>query len=273
MKRPLAYSTKYIDNELKRLRSYLENAGQGTGPDLKETLYQRLDQRIAAQDDGWIVNSLHDLFFYYAGGGDSHMYLDVDTAAAKESYHMAASIGVLCYEMIEKGVPHHVLDSGYPFDHKKHNFNFARAPILANEYEMALKITGTDTVEGALLLRDDRLACALLPESPEDPSINEDEIRQCMWAIAHGEGELFNKYLEKRIKMLRRYGRLDQTLFDGWGAALVNLARQREIECRLDVIELPCHLLDDSRIDASRVVFPWAGQIRAIIQKSGAPAG
>ena len=260
MKKPLSYSTKYIDNALK------ERESAEYGIDLKETLYQRLDQRIAEQAYDWIINSLRDLFLWYAGDGDIHMQLDVDKRAAKENYYIAALIGALCYEMLEKGFSHHVFDSGYPYDFKKNNFNFSRAAILANEYELALKMTGTDTVEGALVLHDDPLACAILPENPEDDSMRADGIRQCMWAIAHGDETLFNKYLEKRIKTLRRYGRLSPTTFDSWGLAVIKLAQQRGIQCHLNVIELPYQLLDDIRIDTSGLVFPKAEQIHSIMR-------
>ena len=261
MKKLLSYSTKYIDSKLK----YRESAEHGI--DLKEILYQRLDQRIAEQAYDWIINSLHDLFLWHAGDGDIRMQLDVDTKAAKESYYIAALIGALCYEMIEKGFSHHVFDSGYPYDFKKNNFNFSKAAILANEYELALKMTGTDTVEGALVSCDYPLACAILPENPEDDSMSTDEIRQCMWAVAHGDEKLFNKYLEKRIKILRRYARLSPTTFDSWGLAVIKLAQQRGIQCNLNVIELPYQLLDDIRIDTSGLVFPKAEQILSIISK------
>lgn len=264
MKKLLSYSTKYIDNEIKK---YHESAKRGidTDTDFKEMLYQRLDRRIAEQAYDWIINSLCDLFFWYAGGGDIRMQLDGDKTAAKESYYIATLIGVLCYEMIEKGFLHHVLDSGYPYDFKKNNFNFSKAAILANEYELALKMTGTDTVEGALVSHNYLLACALLPKSPEDDSIGTDEIRQCMWAIAHADEKLFNKYMEKRIKMLRRYARLSPTTFDSWGLAAIKLAHQRGIRCNLNVIELPYQFLDDIRIDTSGLTFSKAEQIRSII--------
>ena len=261
MKKLLSYSTKYIDNALK------DRESAEYGIDLKEILYQRLDQRIAEQAYDWIINSLHDLFFWYAGDGDIHMQLDVDTKAAKENYYIVALIGALCYEMIEKGFSHHVFDSGYPYDFKKNNFNFSKAAILANEYELALKMTGTDTVEGALISHNYSLACAILPENPEDDSMSTDEIRQCMWAIAHGDEKLFNKYLEKRINMLRRYARLSPTTFDSWGLAVIKLAQQRGIQCNLNVIELPYQLLDNIRIDTSGLIFPKAEQILSIISK------
>lgn len=266
MKKQLSHSTKYIDVKIKQ---YQENAKHGlyTNTDYKELLYQRLDKRIAEQSYDWIINSLCDLFFEYAGCGDIRMQLDADRAAAKESYYIAALIGVLCYEMIEKGFSHHVLDSGYPFDFKKNNFSFSKAAILANEHELALKITGTDTVEGALVSHDYPLACALLPKSPEDDSISTDEIQQCMWAIAYADEKLFNKYLEKRIKMLRRYAPISPTTFDSWGLTAIKLAQQRGIQCNLNVIELPYHLLDDNRIETSGLTFPKTAQIRSIIDE------
>ena len=273
MKKLLSYSTKYIDRQIKYIdcqrKRYHENAihGNDTNADYKEMLYQKLDRRIAEQAYDWIINSLCDLFFSYASDGDIHMLLDADKAAAKESYYIAALIGALCYEMIDNRFSHHVLDSGYPYDFKKNNFSFSKAAILANEYELALKMTGTDTVEGALVSHNYPLACALLPKNPEDESIGTNAIRQCMWAIAHADEKLFNKYMEKRIKMLRRYAKIDPKPFDSWGLAAIKLARQRGIQCNLNVIELPYHLLDDIRIDASGLTFPKAEQIRSIIDE------
>ena len=270
MKKLLNYSTKYIDNELKRVRLCLKSTKPGIdlGSD-KEVWYQRLDQRIAERAYDWIINSLCDLFWCYATEGDLRMQLDTNTKTAKESYYLAASIGVLCYEMIEKGFSHHVVDSGYPYDFKKKNFNFSKTAILANEYEMALKMTGNDTVEGALVLEDYQMACKILPESPEDDSIGTDDIRQCMWAVAHGDEMLFNKYMEKRIKILRRYARLSPRVFDSWGLAVVKLAQRRGLKCNLNVIELPYQLLDDIKIDASGLFFPKAEQVRSIIDEKG----
>lgn len=118
MKKPLSYSTKYIDSEIKKYRESAKHEIE-TNTDFKEMFYQRLDQRIAEKSYDWIINSLRDLFFWYAGGGDIRMQLDADKTAAKESYYIAALIGVLCYEMIDKGFSHHVLDSGHPYDFKK----------------------------------------------------------------------------------------------------------------------------------------------------------
>jgi len=271
MRKALSYSTKYIDEELKRNQTWWKKAKQGIydSYNLKEVLFQRLDQRIAEQKYDWMINSLHDLFFCYVSEGDFYLQLDADTKKAKENYYIAAFIGALCYEMIEKGFPHHVLDSGYLYDFKKNNWNFSKAAILANEYELALKMTGEDTVEGALVMQEYERACAMLPENPEDDSIRTDEIQQCMWAVAHGDEKIFNKYMEKRIRILRRYASLGSTTLDSWGLAVVKLAQQRGMSCNLNVIELPYQCLDCVRVDTSGLIFPRTEQIRSIIEEKG----
>ena len=67
--------------------------------------------------------------------------------------------------------------------------------------------------------------------------------------------------------MLRRYAKLDTTVFDRWGMAVIKLAQQRGIKCNLDVIELPYYLLDDIKIDTRGLSFSRTEQIRRIIDK------
>jgi len=54
--------------------------------------------------------------------------------------------------MVDEGFPCHCYDSGYPYNFKKKNFIFSHNAILANEPELALRVTGDDTLEGALML-------------------------------------------------------------------------------------------------------------------------
>ena len=124
------------------------------------------------------------------------------------------------------------------------------------------------TLEGALIMQDYERAQTFLPEDPEDPSICRSELRQCMWAIAHRDEKAFNKYMENRIKMLRRQARLSVTTLDSWGLTVIKLARQRGIECNLNVIELPLSLLDDFRIDTSGLVLPAAEKLMLFYRKS-----
>ncbi|MDE6641472.1 MAG: hypothetical protein K2K63_13210 [Acetatifactor sp.] len=81
-------------------------------------------------------------------------------------------------------------------------------------------------------MQDYARAQTFLPEDPEDPSI---------W--------------------------LDVITLDSWGLTVIKLARQRGIECNLNVIELPQSLLDDVRIDTSGLVLPAADKINAVLQE------
>lgn len=263
MPKPLPYSTKYIDKELERIR---ERKQKGICEEL-QLVQMRLDERIREGRYDWIINSLCSFRSVYSSEGDYCFQVLHDIQKAKENYYLAASVSRLCYIMVKKGLPHHFMDSGSPYDFKKKNFNFSKDAILANETELALQIAGKDTIEGALLLQDYERACRLLPASPEEEAICKDEIRQCMWVIAHGEEKTFNKYMKKRVGILRRQARIMATVIDGWGLALVKLAKQRGISCDLNVIELPQHLLDDARIDTSGLVLPMEEQIHDVLRK------
>lgn len=270
MRKPLQYSTKYIDEELKYEQLKWEKEKQGIYEDnfnYLETVLQRLDERLEEHRYDWIIDSLCDLHRGYSSKGDRHLQIDVDTKKAKEYHYLSALAGELCYAMVAKGFPHHFMDSGYPYNFKEKNFNFSRNAILANEYELALKIAGEDTIEGALILQDYERACAILPESPEEESISQDELKQCMWAIAHNDEKMFNRYMEKRIRVLRRQGRIMAVIIDSWGLAVIKLAQQRGISCSLDVIELPQQLLDNIRIDTSGLILPMADKINSILHE------
>lgn len=269
---PLQYSTKYIDKELKQERLQWEKVKQEPikSNDFLEMLLQRLDERIQEHRYDWIINSLCDLHDCYSSAGDRYLKIDVNPKKAKENHYLSALAGELCYAMVEKGFPHHFTLSGHPYDFKKDNFTFSRNAILANEYGLALKIAGEDTIEGALILQDYEKACAILPSSPEDESIHKDELTQCMWAIAHNDEKMFNKYMKKRIQVLRRQGRIWAVALDSWGLAVIKLARQRGISCNLNVIELPQQLLDDEQIDTRGLILPMADKIHSVLEDENA---
>ncbi|MDE7254421.1 MAG: hypothetical protein K2O32_15980 [Acetatifactor sp.] len=265
MRSPLTYSTKAIDEALKRKRLKWEQwqAGNYEGWNFWEIINQKLDQRIQEQQYDWIINSLNDFCFYYHDNAEYYLQIDIDTHKAKENNYLAALTVELIYLLLEKGFSHHIFNSGMLCDLKKNNFGYTRHAILANEPEMALRIAAEDTLLGALLLQDYERAQTMLPEKPEDFS-KHDEIGQCLWGIAHGNEKVFNKYLEKRIRALRRQAKIHCVTIDSSGLAVIKLASQRGIVCHLDVIELPQSLLDDERIDTSNLVLPIADKINAI---------
>ncbi len=270
MNKLLRYSTRYINKELKQKRLRWERflTGDYEGPDFQDAINQRLEQRIEEHRYDWIINSLSDFHIHYSSYAEYYLQIAIDTHKAKENNYLAALAGELLYGLLEKGFSHHINDSGSPYDFKKKNFNYSRNAILANETESALRIAGKESLEGALLLQDYGRAREMLPEDPEDASICEDELRQCMWVIAHGDEKAFNKYMGKRIKLLRRQARICPVTIDSWGLAVIKLADRRGMACGLNVIELPWELLDDDRIDTSGLVLPITDKIDAIFTET-----
>lgn len=249
----MPYSTIYIDKHLKYIRALLENANQGAGnPD-----FQWLDNRIQKQAYDWIINSLHDLFFMYTGDGDWSR----TPRLPRKATILPPVLPRCATKWWKKGSPT-TLWTAVPL-----TISGKRTSISPRRLSLPMSMTLRCKLQGQILLRGRcAKACKILPDGPEGASIAGDQLRQCMWAIAHGDEDRFNKYLENRIKMLRRYGRLNPVPLDSWGLAAIKLANRRGIQCHLDVIELPYSLLGDDRPDTSVLAFPREAQIRSILQ-------
>jgi len=266
MRRRFTYSTKCLDKQLKYERSKWEKEQQGIfEDDYMEIVLQRLKEQIARKEYDWIINELSNLHTCYSKKADNYMRIDADAQKSKEYHYLAALASELCYAMIAKGFSHYCYDSGCPYNFKKKNFIFSHNAILANEPELALRVTGDDTLEGALILQDYERACGMLPQTPDDGSAHTDELWQCMWAIAHRDEKAFNQYMEQEIRSLRSQERYEPVTLDSLGLTVIKLANQCGMSCNLHVIELPQQLLDDVRIDTSGLFLPMADEIRTII--------
>lgn len=128
-----------------------------------------------------------------------------------------------------------------------------------------MRVTGDDTLEGALILQDYERACVMLPQTPDDGSVHTDELWQCMWTIAHRDEKAFNRYMEQEIRSLRSQARYEPVTLDVLGLTVIKLANQCGMSCNLHVIELPQQLLDDIRIDTSGLFLPMADEIRTVM--------
>lgn len=75
-----------------------------------------------------------------------------------------------------------------------------------------------------------------------------------------------NQYFEKRIMMLRRQARAAApTEFDSYGMALIKLAKYRGMTCRLNVRELPQHLLHDVPVNEEEWKLPEDPELDKIL--------
>lgn len=261
----MKYSTKYIDGVLKYRQHKRDMEHRGLCESGVDFMLGLLDRNIQGQEYERIMTTLSSLSTYYSYQANDHLQLDNDPQKAKESYYLAALAGELIYTMAAKGFPHQMLDGGRPFDFKKKNFVFTQRAVLCSEYELALRIAGKNTLEGALILQDYERACSLLPKNPDDGDMCEDKLQQCMWAAAHGDQKAFDKYMKYEIKSLRYYTRDDAVTVDTMALAIAKLAKRRGMSCGLNVIELPLELLDETRIDTSGLSLPLADKVTSVL--------
>ena len=257
----MQYATRTIEKAIEARR---EGRKESHCQDRFADLSQWLAEIVQAREDDGLARLLHSLGSGYADKADSLLALEREMAGAKGYYHLAAQAHALCYQLKRAGARWQVGSAGGPYDFRKNNFNFSKNAILANAPELALTITGEDTIEGMLVAGDYELARRSLPR---EPSGMRDGLGLCRWGIAHGDQQVLDQGLQERIKVLRRQGRSHPVILDSWGLAAVQLARHRGMRCQVPVIELPWDLLDDTPADLTGLTLPMAEEIRSIIRE------
>lgn len=258
----MLYKTKLLEEFYEDTKTYREK----WIVEFRNLALERLEEVIREKDYLHLINECIDVHHRYSSEGDAFLALDQDAAQAKSCYYLAARAGALCYDLRRAGFPYY---RGKWIDHndfKKMNINFSKDGILAEDRALTLSMTGEDTIEGLLVLGRYEEAQRALPPDPEDQRLT-DEIDQCTWAVAYGNQKAFDKYLQRRIGVLRRQGRHNPCILDGWGLALVRLARQRGMTCKVKVIELPWELLEDTPVETAGLALPFEETVREIIRQ------
>lgn len=258
----MLYTTKLLDEFYQDTRTYREKWID----EARDLAVQRLGEAVRGNDYLHLVGKCRDLHHRYSSEGDAFLALDQNAPQAQKSYYLAARAGALCYDLRRAGFPYYQGKWLDHYDFQKLNINYSKDGILANHRELTLAMTGEDTIEGLLVLGRYEEAQRALPPDPEDRRLD-DEVDQCKWAIAYGDQKAFDKYLQRRIGVLRRQGRHNPCILDSWGLALVRLARQRGMTCKVKVLELPWELLEDVPAETAGLILPWEKEVREIIQQ------
>ncbi len=258
------YSTKAIEKKLEQERS----EGTATSKaELMDICFQRLKEDIHERRYNQLIDSYVSLFHQYSDKADHILAIDGSFPAAKRQYYLAALTANQFFQLVRARFSSRMRSGAGPYNFKKNNFNFSKDAILANDWELAISITGEDTIEGLLLMGDYEKAKRTLPK---DYTGIGDEILRCMWGITYQDQTVFDEALKERIGMLRRQGRHCATILDSWGLALIQLARRRGMTCNLNVIELPWKLLDDEPADKTGLSLPFEAELREIIREKEA---
>lgn len=255
------YSTKAIEKKLEQERSERIATFKA---ELMDVCFKRLREDIHERRYNQLIDSYVGLFHQFSDKADYILAIDGSFPAAKRQYYLAALTASQFFRLVRARFPSQMRSGAGPYNFKKNNFNFSKDAILANDWELALSVTGDDTIEGLLLMGDYEKAKRTLPRDSTDIG---DEILQCMWGIAYQDQPVFDKALKERIKILRRQGSRCSTILDSRGLALIQLALRRGMTCNLNVIELPWELLDDEPADKAGLSLPFEDELQEIIQK------
>lgn len=257
----LQYSTKGIEKKLEQERSERTATSKA---ELMDVCFRRLKEDIQGRRYNSLIDSYVSLFHQYSDKADHILAIDGNFPAAKRQYYLAALTAGRIFQLVRARFPSRMRSGAGPYNFKKNNFNFSKDAILANDWELALSITGEDTIEGLLLTGDYEKAKRTLPK---DSTGIGDEILRCMWGIACQDQPVLDEALKERIKILRRQGSHCAAILDSRGLALIQLARRRGMTCNLNVIELPWELLDDEPADKMGLSLPFEDEFQEIIRE------
>ncbi len=82
-------------------------------------------------------------------------------------------------------------------------FNYIHYAILANRYELAIRMTSPETLLGSILRKDYDKAKIFLPEDPKGFQKDWEDEERILWAIAYKNKKKLHQFMERRIKDLR----------------------------------------------------------------------
>ncbi len=182
----IKYSTKTVENALELEQSEARKAGR---LELTEICFQGLTENIQERRYEQLVDSCNSLFHCYSNKADCILAVDGNFAEAKQQYLLAALVASQLFQLVRARFSSRMRSGAGPYNFKKNNFNFSKTAILANDLELALSITGKDTIEGLLIIEDYEKAQRLLPE---DSMKIQDKLLLAMWSIAYQNQSVFD---------------------------------------------------------------------------------
>lgn len=254
----LEYMTKRIDKEINTIKREVRKV-----PDYGHNLIVETLEGLAIRKKN-ILEKYDALMYAYGHCAAAYYITTNDKEMFKGFCHLAAKAGEICFLLYEKGI-RTSSSWGKHLEIKDNMFNYIRYAILANDYELAIRITPPESLLGSILLQDYDQAKTFLPEDPKVFQSWQDEER-ILWAIVYRNEKKLNQFMERRIKDLRKQASVAMPIyFDEWGLALIKLAMQRGMVCKLNVIELPLDLFDDLPVNEAEWKLPKDEELEKIL--------
>jgi hypothetical protein len=255
----LEYTTKRIDKEINTIKREVNKV-----PDYGHNVIAETLEGLVIRDKN-ILEKYNALMYAYGHCAVTHFITTNNMESFKGYCYLAAKAGELCFQLYEKGI-RTSLSWGKHLEKKDNMFNYIHYAILANRYELAIRMTSPETLLGSILRKDYDKAKTFLPENPKGFQKDWEDEERILWAIAYKNEKKLYQFMERRIKDLRRQANVAMPIcLDKWGLAWIKLARQREMICKLNVIELPQDMLDDSPINEEKWKLPEDKEVEKIL--------
>lgn len=201
----------------------------------------------------------YDLCHLFDQYGVEYLYVDKDIEKFKGCFYLSALAGEIWYKL--RDPIHDLMHEDYLTFRIKH-------AILSDCKDLALEIAGEYSAYGAVIMGDYEKAKQYLPkDSKEIPKY--DEIEQMLWAIVYNDEKKMNHFVEKRIKSQRKdMKRSGYACYymDDYALAMIKLAKERGMQCNLEVRELPLYLLDDNtQVDREKWKLPEDKEVEELL--------
>ena len=258
----ITYTTPSIEKKQLSIKEEVKNT-----PNFPIAMKNQFDEMIKRYEDDFDYIGKYDILsMYYADIAKKYL-IAKDTQNFKGYCYLSGKSAQICVLLYEKGKRTYMSLTNESLETRKNVFHYAQWALMANSNDVALYITLEDSLLGSLIIKDYEKAKKYLPENIDDIK-SKSFIDEMLWSIAYGDEKIFNRYLEKRIKMLRRQKRQGLTsyyYFDEFGLALTKLAITRGLECHVNVAELPWELLDDESINEEIWKLPEDKEVEKIL--------
>jgi len=253
------YMEKGYEEYIRRIKKEIED-----NPNYAERIINEVLQEYKENTD--IIEKYDTLMGAYISSGESHLIANNDTVKFKGYYYLAAKAGEICFQLAERGHKTYMSCLNDDLRTKRNIFYYTCPAILADVWDLAIRLVSEDSLLGAILMKDYERAKKYIPEDFNDIS-KSDELEQLLWTIVYLDEKKMNSLLEKSIKELRHQAKsFPAVYFDDGELALIKLAMARGMSCNLNVAELPIHLLDDVKINEDEWHLPEDKELEELLK-------
>lgn len=257
----LDYSTKKIEKELNIIKQEVNSVNDFSAIRTNDII-KEYEGNTDYIEKYWLLS------FNYAHRAACYLLVNNDLKKFKGYCYLSAKAGEVCISLYEKGIRTYMTATNRDLENRSNVLFYVNYAILANCNDLAVRIASEDSLMGSIVMKDYEKAKKYLPADITEKKSHAffDEIEAILWSIVYMDEKKMNRYIEKRIRALRRQARISPAVyFDDYGLTLIKLAKERGMSCNLNVIELPQHLLDDSPINEEEWKLPEDREVEKIL--------